>query len=1004
MKFHFEPALDHQLQAIGAVVGLFRGQENCQSEFTVVPHLAELGFAETTLGVGNRLVLPDEELHRNLTKIQLQNNIVPSAHSGSKDFTIEMETGTGKTYVYLRTLIELNKHYGFTKFVIVVPSLAIREGVYKSLQVTDEHLRSLYGGIVYEYFVYDPSHLGHLRNFASSRNIQIMVVTIGSINKPNSNNFYKPSEKLGGQSAIDIVRETRPVLIVDEPQSVDGGPYGSGKQALDGMNPLFTLRYSATHTDTYHMVYRLDPIGAYQRNLVKQIEVASASVQNAHNRPYVRLLATHNRGGSITAKIEVDVESSGRVRREVRVVRDGDDLEQTTGRAVYRNCSAEEITVKQGHESLTVRLPEEERTLLAGESVGDVDIVAVHRHMMRRTITEHLSKEIRLRPLGIKVLSLFFLDSVAAYRQRGERGELSKGLYATMFEEEYLRAIRLPEFQSRFDSDQIDSNVDQVHGAYFSVDRQGIWQDVGESNKFGRECATRAYQLIMRDKETLLQFDTPLRFIFSHSALREGWDNPNVFQICNFRDISSANARRQFIGRGLRLCVNESGVRVRGWDVNTLTIIAQESYEDFARNLQREIEDDTGVRFGSVDPRHFVSVFVSAAEGLDGFRQSVSPDVTSADIERWTRESEVFWMYLRSNGFIDRKGRIQHKLRMALNENTFDVPEEFGSVSDLLVHEVRRIAGSLQIRNADERRIVRPRECVLDDPSFRSLWDRIKPKTTYRVHFDGMRLIEACASALRNAPDIPPTRLQWTKADIDIGDLGVGAKQKVGSSTVVVRESEIGLPDILTELQDQTQLTRSSICTILVRSGRLNQFRLNPQMFIQICTEAINRSKQRLLVDGIKYERFQGDAFYSQRLFLEREITGYLKNMKAAQKSVFEHVVVDSKVESDFADDLERDIHVKIYAKLPSWFVIPTPLGSYNPDWAILLDSDKGERLYFVVETKSSLFSHDLRSIETAKLRCGHAHFLAIASGSNPAKYRVVSSLSELFTSGDLDD
>ena len=998
MKFHFEPALDHQVQAIEAVVDLFRGQEKCQTEFTLVPQVSELGFAETALGVGNRLVLPDEELYRNLTLVQLRNKIVPNGRTGSKNFTVEMETGTGKTYVYLRTIIELSRRYGFTKFVIVVPSIAIKEGVYKSLLVTDEHFRSLYGGMVYEYFVYDSGHLGHLRNFVSSRTIQIMVVTIGSMNRPASNNFYKPSESLGGQSPIDIVRETRPILIVDEPQSVDGGSHGSGKQALDRMNPLFTLRYSATHANRYHMVYRLDPIGAYERKLVKQIEVASATVQNAYNRPYVKLLGARNKNGSIVATVEVDVESAGSVRRDIRVVRDGDDLEQTTGRAIYRDCSAGEITVKQGHESLTVRSPHREEKLLVGDSVGDVDIVQLHRQMMRRTITEHLRKEIRLRPLGIKVLSLFFLDSVASYREKDERGQLVKGLYARIFEEEYLRAIGSPEFQSRFDSDQIDSNVDQVHGAYFSVDRQGIWRDTAERNKVDRECAERAYQLIMRDKEKLLQFETPLRFIFSHSALREGWDNPNVFQICNFREISSSSARRQFIGRGLRLCVNESGYRVRNPEINTLTIIAREDYEEFARNLQREIEQDTGVRFGLVDQHHFVPFFASVVQGSSGASQSVPPDLTGDDVKRWTSESEGFWIYLRSNGFIDQRGRIQDKLRLALKAGSFDIPDQFSSIRDSLIRELKRMSGDLDIRNADERRVVRPRQCVLNDPDFRSLWDRIKTRTTYRVDFDCGRLIESCATELRKGPAIPATRLQWRVADIDIADSGVETKEKYGASSVIMNDAEIGLPDILTELQDQTQLTRASICAILLQCGRLEEFRLNPQKFIQVCTESINRCRQRVIVDGIKYERLQGDSFYSQQLFLEREITSYLKNMRASTKSAYEHVVFESKVEADFADELERDIQVKVYAKLPSWFVIPTPLGNYNPDWAILLDTDQGERLYFVVETKSSLFAHDVRSIEGAKIQCGHAHFLAIKLGRDPASYRVATSLSDLFT------
>ena len=390
MKLHFEPDLDFQLQAIEAVCDLFRGQEVCRTEFTVTPvssgAQAQLAFAENDLGVGNRLTLLDEEIFANLQDIQLRNGVPPSGSLASGDFTVEMETGTGKTYVYLRTIFELNKRYGFTKFVIVVPSVAIKEGVYKSLQITDDHFRALYSGTPFDYFLYDSAKLGQVRNFATSPQVQIMVVTVGAINKKDVNNLYKDSEKTGGEKPIDLIRATRPVLIVDEPQSVDGGLKGQGKEALGLMNPLCTLRYSATHADKHHMVYRLDAVDAYERKLVKQIEVASATVEDAHNRPYVRLLSTDNRRRTVSAKVEIDVQSGGRVRRREMTVMDGDDLEQTTGRAVYRDCRIGEIRAERGREFVELRVPGGEHYLRRGESYGDVDSGAVTRQMIRRTI------------------------------------------------------------------------------------------------------------------------------------------------------------------------------------------------------------------------------------------------------------------------------------------------------------------------------------------------------------------------------------------------------------------------------------------------------------------------------------------------------------------------------------------------------------------------------------------------------------------------------------------
>ena len=559
MKLHFESNLDYQWAAVEAVCDLFRGQEICRSEFTVTmrsqaiqatddlfpgttPQQMSLGVAESDLGIGNKLTLLDDEIAENLHAIQLRGGLPPSGMLASGDFTVEMETGTGKTYVYLRSIFELNKRYGFTKFVIVVPSVAIKEGVYKSLQITEEHFKGLYAGVPFDYFIYDSAKLGQVRNFATSSNIQIMVVTVGAINKfgdeaeakaeesdeikasqKSKNVMYRQSEKTGGERPIDLIRATSPIVIVDEPQSVDGGLDGKGKKAMQQLNPLCTLRYSATHVDKHHMVYRLDAVDAYERKLVKQIEVAAATVQGGSNKPYVRVVSVSNKKSVPVARVELDVETLAGVQRQELTVEDGDDLEQTTGRALYADFRIGEIKAGRGDAFVELRYPGGEKYLQVGEAHGDAEPLAIQREMIRRTIKEHLDKEKRLRPQGIKVLSLFFIDAVDKYRQYDADGNPVKGDYARIFEEEYRRIANHPNYQSLFTEVDWSTAAEEVHNGYFSIDKKkvgGKSVEVIKDTRGDTKADDDTYSLIMRDKEKLLGFETPLKFIFSHSALR----------------------------------------------------------------------------------------------------------------------------------------------------------------------------------------------------------------------------------------------------------------------------------------------------------------------------------------------------------------------------------------------------------------------------------------------------------------------------------------------------
>ena len=979
MKIHFESDLDYQQNAMEAVCDLFRGQEISRSEFTVTKEPSDLQvrmeFAKNDHGHGNKLSLLEEEVLKNLRDIQVRNGIKPSKTIKSSDFTVEMETGTGKTYVYLRTAFELNQRFGFTKFIIVVPSVAIKEGAFKSIQMMESHFKALYSGVPFDAFIYDSTKPGQVRNFATSPNLQFMVMTVQSIVRKDYAVIYKDSEKTGGDKPIDLIRATQPIVIIDEPQSVEGGLEGKGRQAIGELYPLCKLRYSATPKEAHHLVFKLDSVDAYERKLVKQIEVASPKISDAFNRPYIRFVSVKANRGAPNAVIEVDKQNGKSVSRTEIKVMDGDDLEVITGREIYRNHSIGEIRAGKGNELLEIKIhPGQSIFLGKGEIHGAVDEDAIGRQMIRRTIKAHLDKELRFTPLGIKVLSLFFIKSVSDYRSYDENGQSVRGLFATIFEEEYARAIALPEYQTLFKDVDTASLPSQVHNGYFSIDKNGGWTDTSESNESGRQGAERAYNLIMKEKEKLLGFETPLKFIFSHSALREGWDNPNVFQICSLRDITTETQRRQTIGRGLRLCVNQAGERVRGFAVNTLTVIASEGYAEYAERLQQETEDEMGIKFGVVDDDHFAAVTVTGANG---------------ELVPLEDQSLVIWCHLKEQGYIDAKGKVQDALRAALKNNALSLPPGFDAAAPQIQQILRKLSGKLEIKNADEKIAIPVQKGVLLDVRFKELWDRIKHKTTYRVEFDNVALIAACSKGLQEAPPVPRATLVWQIAELGISRAGIDANEVAASAPVAIEENNLVLPDILTELQNRTQLTRRSLATILTSSGRLEDFKRNPQLFIDTTTEAINRAKQLAIVDGIKYHRIGAEEYYAQELFETEELFGYLGSMVAATKAAHAYVRYDSDTEREFAENLDKNEAVKIFAKLPSWFVIPTPLGNYNPDWAIVVEVDGEDRLYFVVETKSGMFIDDLRTREDHKIKCGIAHFEELGkSQKSPARFK----------------
>lgn len=970
MKLKFDASLPYQQEAVASIVELFRGQTPMQTNFTVSAYAGQAGLFESEHGVGNRLELDEEDILQNLQVVQLKNGLPQSVRLKSKqyDFDVEMETGTGKTYVYLRTIFEQHKNYGFSKFIIVVPSLAIKEGVYKSLQITGDHFRNIYENTMYEYFIYDSEKLDQVRSFALNDFISIMVINIDAFRRSfadpekesKANIIHRPNDKLNGMKPIELIQETHPFVIIDEPQSVDTTP--KSKEAIRSLNPLCTLRYSATHVDKHHLVYKLDAVDSYELGLVKQIEVAGFESKNYHNRAYLKLISVDNKKSPITTKIEIDkFDRAGKVQRKVITVKSGDDLyEKSGGRDIYEGYIVNDIYCETGNEY--VDFTSKPDILRIGMVIGDVDDDVIKEQQIRKTIEEHLDKEISLNNKGIKVLSLFFIDRVANYRFYDEEGRAQKGKYALMFEKNYRELVRKPKYATLFSNIDVETEVENVHDGYFSTDKKGKAKDTSGNTAADDD----AYNLIMKDKERLLSFDTKLRFVFSHSALREGWDNPNVFQICTLNETKSEVKKRQEIGRGLRLCVNQQGERLHGFEINTLTVMANESYEHFAESLQKEYETETGIRFGILQTHSFANITVPQ---MDGSIQYLGQEA-----------SETLYKHFESSGYIDTDGNVQDHLRLALKNKQVDVPTGFKSLLPAIEIVCHRICGGLNIKNNQDKRQVSLNKQVFLSPDFEALWNRIKYKTTYSVDFDSRKLIDKCCEQLHLSLSVSSAQLVYRKAGLMINEGGVDTVETDYMPVKVDRAGE-ALPDIIAYLQNKTNLTRKTIADILVKSGTLHLFKKNAQRYMEEVARIISAQMRLMIVDGIKYTKIGEEEFYAQELFNEQELTGYLSmNMIESSKSVYSYVVYDSENERSFAEKFEANQRVKVYAKLPDWFKIATPLGSYNPDWAVLVEKDGTDKLYFVLETKGNTLFDSLRPTEHAKIFCGRKHFAALGT------------------------
>lgn len=984
MKIKFDSSLSYQQDAIESIVDVFKGQETCNSNFTVYSpdFLAKNGlFAnqESTnlLGYANKLQLTEGQILENIQKIQLRNGLKPSVHGeidrNALDLSVEMETGTGKTYVYLKTIMEMHRQYGFSKFIIVVPTIPIKEGVYKSLQITETHLKEHYANVNYKYFVYDSSRLNEIRDFATSDQLQIMVINIQAFAKDvdddssNTNRILLNYNDKLGYKPISLIQDTRPFVIVDEPQRVLNTPLG--KKSVNNLKPLAIVRYSATHKEKVNLLYKLDAVDAYNKQLVKQIEVASIEIEGAASAgAFLKLISVSNKSG-FKAKMEIDIRGrNGIVKRERKDLKPGDDLLQITKLDQYNGYMVRDIYTDSDNECIDFT---NDVVIRLNTSKGGTDELAVKRTQISKTIEEHLSKELFLNPKGIKVLSLFFIDKVSNYREYDSDGKASNGIYAQLFEEEYKKIIARPKYKILFDGvHDLNEEASEIHNGYFAIDKKPKASSTKDKFEYFKDTTGKTkndedtYNLIMKDKEKLLSFESKLRFIFSHTALREGWDNPNVFQICTLKDSGGTDiSRRQEIGRGLRLCVNQDGDRVHGFDTNTLTVMANESYEEFVKNFQKEIEEETGIIFGVLQPHSFSSITVE----MDGN----DPVFYGQD------SSEELYTYLNLKGYIDNRGKIQDLLKHDLKTNNVELPEDMlDHIKAQVLSTLKQVAGKLEIKDNSKKERVKVRKEVLLSQEFTNLWSKIKFKTTYAVDFDSEKLINACIDNLNERLVISKGKIIYTKNTIGITKGGVAnSKDQTTSYGQVDQEAQV-LPDIVTYLQNETNLTRKSIVKILQGCYNLKYFKINPQKYIEGCIDIINEQMRLHIVDGIVYKKIGEHEYYSQELFENEELTGYLKsNMIESTKSPYEYVVHDSAVESELAKEFEQNENIKVYTKLPPWFKIETPLGNYNPDWAILFENESEEKLYFVVESKGTLGIEFLRPAEKGKIDCGKKHF-----------------------------
>lgn len=1006
MKFNFK-IQQYQTDAVDAVVKVFNGQ----GFHDKINYIRDLGNTEQNLssqvsfdeneimddtGYKNELVeLSDEQLLQNIQNLQSQNNIKLSPSIvkdlGRCSLDIEMETGTGKTYVYIKTMFELNKKYGWSKFIVVVPSIAIREGVKKSFEITVDHFMEYYGKKA-RCFVYNSSNLNQLDNFSSSSGINVMIINTQAFaaslkeggRSKESRIIYSKRDEFGSRRPIDVIKANRPIIILDEPQKMGGAVT---QKALKNFNPLFTLNYSATHAKQHNLVYVLDALDAFNKKLVKKIEVKGFEVKNFRGTDsylYLEQIVLSAKKPPM-AKIELEIGYKKSINREPRTLGVGDDLYYISQEMEqYKGYTISDIDPLRGTVTFT-----NGEVIKAGDVVGDVSEKDMRRIQIRETILSHFEKEEKLFNMGIKCLSLFFIDEVAKYRKYDENGDEVLGEYGVMFEEEYLNALN--EYTTLLDTPyqkylkSTCSDVSAVHKGYFSIDKK-TGHSIDSKLKRGSEFSDdiSAYDLILKNKERLLSFDEPTRFIFSHSALREGWDNPNVFQICTLKHSDSNTAKRQEVGRGLRLCVNQSGNRMdvescgaSVHDINTLTVIASESYKTFVTDLQSDIKTVLYDRPTVATSEYFKGKCIN----VDGVSTIIDDDTANA-IE----------FYLIQNGYVDMKRKVTDSYRQDIKSGTVaELPDELKPMADGIHTLIQAVYDDSVLKDMfTDGHETKVKDNPLNEnfakKEFQALWREINHKYAYTVEFDSDELIKKAiahideklfVSELQYTATIGRQKDEMNEYEVERG--ASFASEKTRTQKLKHAETSQIKYDLIGKVAEGTTLTRKTVSAILqgIRIDKIHMFKNNPEEFISKVIRLINEQKATMIVEHISYDTIEGE--YDSNIFTAEKNTQSFDKAFLAKKAIQDYVFTDGSaeksIERKFAEDLDRADEVCVYAKLPRTFQIPTPVGNYSPDWAIAFYEDKVKHIFFIAETKGTMESLELRPIEQAKISCAKKLF-----------------------------
>jgi type III restriction enzyme len=1037
MKLQFKEQ-QFQVDAVKAVVDCFGGQPLKTNRFTLerskdlIKKAKQASAGEHTLGLeqevlenigyrNSNIQITDGQILKNIQEVQKYNDLFKSPQlerpKGTKlgyNLTIEMETGTGKTYTYIRTMYELHKHYGWSKFIVVVPSIAIREGVYKSFEVTQEHFQELYGHKINP-FIYSSSSPQDIENFASDSRISVMIINTQAFNARGeaARRIYQELDDFGTRKPIEIIAQTNPIIIIDEPQSVDG------KKTLQSMldfNPLYTIRYSATHKEDYNKIYRLDALDAYNKRLVKKIQVKGINLKGSTGTTgylYLEHISLSTTKPPF-AVIEFEQRTkSGAIKKVRQKLSEGANLYELSGNMpAYKNLTITEIN---GYLNKVVIGGQD---IYPGDILNDKDENAFRRVQIRETIMSHLQKEKQYFGSGIKVLSLFFIDSVEKYRVYDEYGEAQLGEYARLFEEEYnkVRSEFLDLFQeeyndflyetdpskvhkaylpTRYDEYLKRDDASHVHNGYFSIDKKG--KAIDPSVKRGKEDSDdiSAYDLIMKDKERLLSFEEPTRFIFSHSALKEGWDNPNVFQICALKNSESGSLtrRRQEVGRGMRLCVNKNGNRLdfdsvgdQVHEINKLTVIASESYEAFAKGLQNEIAATLKDRPQKAEVEYFVSKLIHN-EHDEEYR------ITDTDAKKLNK-------LLYKHDIIDEDDKITPEGKELIESQKIPLPDNLEPFRNSVCDILQAVYTGGEFKPDNERQnITLTTNNNFKKKEFQELWEKINLKTIYEVKFDTIKLIEDSKNLINAQLNIGDRVYE-----IKTGELVDGSKEEMKDGALIKetkRESQKlkndlyanTVYDIVGEIEVHTNLTRSSIVEILkrIKPEKFALIRKNPEEFISKSSKLINEVKASLIINNIVYHKTE-ERHDAKTVFTNDK--NALRDSELLKKHIYDFLTTDSKIESEFAKALESSVEVVVYAKLPKSFYVSTPIAKYSPDWAIVFDKDKVRHIYFVAETKGSDSDQDLKEIEKLKIHCAGEHFKEI-SGSE-VKFERISSYESL--------